>query len=81
MARASSASCTFLTGGDVAPDREKGKGLFGRLAPLFRDAGYSFLNLEHTLSRSGRLVAGKGDSSGGISVPSLGIVSESGSQI
>ncbi|MEE9275908.1 MAG: CapA family protein [bacterium] len=60
MVRASSASCTFLTGGDVAPDREKGKGLFGRLAPLFRDAGYSFLNLEHTLSRSGRLVAGKG---------------------
>lgn len=49
----------MLTGGDVAPDRESGKNLFGKLSPLFREADYAFLNLEHNLARSGRLMKGK----------------------
>ncbi len=53
------ASCTFITGGDVAPDRKSGRGMFGRAASLFRKADYAFLNLEHTLARSGRLMKGK----------------------
>ncbi len=53
------ASCAFITGGDVAPDRKSGRGMFGRAASLFRKADYAFINLEHTLARSGRLMKGK----------------------
>ena len=48
------ASCAFLAGGDVALNRPRGKGAFGRLAPLFRRAGLAFANLECPLSRRGR---------------------------
>lgn len=54
-----SKSCTFLTAGDVAPDRKKGGGLFAKAAPLFQEADFSFVNLEHTLARSGKLLKGK----------------------
>ena len=59
MARGPFKSCTFLTGGDVAPDRKTGRNLFGKTAPLFRRADYAFLNIEHTLARSGSLMKGK----------------------
>jgi len=59
MARGHSEICTFLTGGDVAPDRKCGKNLFGKTAVLFQRADYSFLNLEHTLAQSGHLMKGK----------------------
>jgi poly-gamma-glutamate synthesis protein (capsule biosynthesis protein) len=52
-------AASFLTGGDVAPIREEGIGLFGDLADLFRNADVSFLNLEHALSNKGELVRGK----------------------
>jgi poly-gamma-glutamate synthesis protein (capsule biosynthesis protein) len=52
-------SCTFLTGGDIAPDRKSGRNLLGKTAALFKKADYAFLNLEHTLARSGRLMKGK----------------------
>ncbi len=59
VSRGASSSCTFLTGGDVAPDRKSGRNLFGKTASLFREADYAFLNLEHNLARSGRLMKGK----------------------
>ena len=40
-------SVNFLTGGDVAPIRKEGIGLFGDLAACFRGADVSFVNLEH----------------------------------
>ncbi|MED5579793.1 MAG: CapA family protein [Nitrospinota bacterium] len=52
-------SCTFLTGGDVAPDRKSSKNLLGKTATLFKKADYSFVNLEHNLSKSGTLMKGK----------------------
>ncbi len=51
--------CTFLTGGDIAPDRKSGRGLLGKTALLFKKADYAFLNLEHNLSTSGQLMKGK----------------------
>ncbi len=59
MSRESSASCTMLTGGDVAPNRKDARGMVGRLGPLFQEADLAFLNLEHSLSRGGRLMPGK----------------------
>ena len=55
----STKSCAFLTGGDVAPDRNSGKGLLGKTAELFKNADYSFINLEHNLSTGGTLMKGK----------------------
>ena len=52
-------SCTFLTGGDIAPDRKSGKNLLGKTAELFSNADYSFVNLEHNLATSGTLMKGK----------------------
>ena len=52
-------SCTFLTGGDVAPDRKSSRNLLGKTAELFKKADYSFVNLEHNLSTSGTLMKGK----------------------
>jgi poly-gamma-glutamate capsule biosynthesis protein CapA/YwtB (metallophosphatase superfamily) len=49
----------FMTGGDVAPIREEGLGLFGDLATQFQSADVSFVNLEHALSTKGVLVRGK----------------------
>jgi poly-gamma-glutamate synthesis protein (capsule biosynthesis protein) len=57
--KSTSPSCSFLTGGDVAPDRQSGRNLFGKLASLFRNADLAFLNLEHNLARSGELMKGK----------------------
>lgn len=59
MANKTSKTCTFLTGGDVAPDRNSGRNLFGKTAPLFKKADYAFLNLEHNLSTSGQMMKGK----------------------
>lgn len=53
------ATASFMTGGDVAPMREKGTGMFGDVAARFRGAGVSFVNLEHALSNKGVLVRGK----------------------
>ena len=50
---------SFLTGGDIAPDRDSAKGMFGRLGNLFRDADFSFANLENALSTRGELMKGK----------------------
>ncbi len=52
-------SCSFLTGGDVAPNRKNGAGLLGRVAPLFAAADVAFVNLEHPLSHAGRRLPGK----------------------
>jgi poly-gamma-glutamate capsule biosynthesis protein CapA/YwtB (metallophosphatase superfamily) len=49
----------FLTGGDVAPIRTEGIGMFGDIAAQFRRADVSFVNLEHALSTKGELVRGK----------------------
>jgi len=57
--RSSGPSCSFLTGGDVAPNRRNGKGLLGRVAPLFAAADIAFVNLEHPLSHAGRRLPGK----------------------
>ncbi len=59
MGRGAEASCTLLVGGDVAPIRKEGRGMFGAVAPLFQEADLAFANLEHSLSRKGRLMAGK----------------------
>ena len=59
MAINTSKICTFLTGGDVAPDRKGGRNLLGKTAPLFKKADYAFLNLEHNLATSGQLMKGK----------------------
>ena len=52
-------SVNFLTGGDVAPTRTDGIGMFGDLAAKFRSADISFVNLENALSTKGELVRGK----------------------
>jgi poly-gamma-glutamate capsule biosynthesis protein CapA/YwtB (metallophosphatase superfamily) len=53
------ANLHFLTGGDVAPVRKNGSGMFGEIASRFRQADVSFLNLEHALSEKGELLRGK----------------------
>jgi poly-gamma-glutamate capsule biosynthesis protein CapA/YwtB (metallophosphatase superfamily) len=50
---------SFLTGGDVAPIRKIGRGIFGSVAPLFQRADVSFFNLELPLSDRGESVRGK----------------------
>ncbi|MDE0332527.1 MAG: CapA family protein [Nitrospinae bacterium] len=52
-------TASFLTGGDIAPDRNSAKGMFGRPGKLFRDADFSFANLENALSTRGELMKGK----------------------
>ncbi len=52
--RRAPASCTLLAGGDIAISRARARGALGRLAPLFREAGVAFANLELPLSRRGR---------------------------
>lgn len=52
-------TASLLTGGDVAPIRDEGMGLFGDLEGPFRGADISFVNLEHSLSTKGELVRGK----------------------
>lgn len=52
-------TASFLTGGDIAPDRASAKGMFGHLGKLFRDADFSFANLENALSTRGELMKGK----------------------
>jgi poly-gamma-glutamate capsule biosynthesis protein CapA/YwtB (metallophosphatase superfamily) len=49
----------FMTGGDVAPGRKNGSGMFGEIAARFRQADVSFLNLENALSEKGELLRGK----------------------
>jgi len=53
------AHLNFLTGGDVAPIRETGMGMFGDVAALFQEADVSFFNLELVLSTEGELARGK----------------------
>ena len=52
-------TASFLTGGDIAPDRASAKGMFGQLGKLLRDADFSFANLENALSTRGELMKGK----------------------
>jgi poly-gamma-glutamate synthesis protein (capsule biosynthesis protein) len=52
-------ACGFVTGGDVAPNRARGRGLLGKVAPLFAAADVAFVNLEHPLSGRGRRLPGK----------------------
>lgn len=52
-------ACSFLTGGDIAPNRADGRGLLGKVAPLFAAADVAFANLEHPLSERGRRLPGK----------------------
>lgn len=52
-------TASFLTGGDIAPDRASPKGMFGNLGKLFRGADFSFANLENALSTRGELMKGK----------------------
>ena len=52
-------TATFLTGGDIAPTKSPGKGMFGELSPLFEAADFSFVNLEHPLSDKGVPTRGK----------------------
>jgi poly-gamma-glutamate capsule biosynthesis protein CapA/YwtB (metallophosphatase superfamily) len=52
-------SCSFLTGGDIAPVHVSGRGMLGDSAALFRAADISFLNVEHPLSSRGTPVRGK----------------------
>lgn len=54
------ANVSFLTGGDVAPIRKVGLGMFGEIAPLFQRADVSFFNLELPLSERGERARGKG---------------------
>lgn len=54
-----SATLNFMTGGDVAPIRQSGIGMFGELASKFRSADVSFVNLEHSLSTRGALSRGR----------------------
>ena len=53
------ANASFLTGGDVAPIRKTGLGMFGDIAPLFQRADVSFFNLELPLSDRGEPARGK----------------------
>jgi poly-gamma-glutamate synthesis protein (capsule biosynthesis protein) len=50
---------SFLTGGDVAPIRKTGRGMFGDVARRFQRADVSFFNLELPLSDRGESVRGK----------------------
>jgi len=52
-------NASFLTGGDVAPIRKTGQGMFGDIAPLFQRADFSFFNLELPLSDRGESARGK----------------------
>lgn len=52
-------NASFLTGGDVAPIRKTGLGMFGEIAPLFQRADVSFFNLELPLSERGEPPRGK----------------------
>jgi len=49
----------MVTGGDVAPNRARGKGLFGQLTALLRDADLTWFNLENSLARVGQRIKGK----------------------
>ena len=49
----------FLMGGDVAPIRAAGAGMFGDVAAMFRRAGVAFFNLELPLSARGEAIRGK----------------------
>ena len=53
------ANVNFLTGGDVAPIRKSGAGMFGEVAGLFQRADVSFFNLELPLSGRGEPARGK----------------------
>jgi len=53
------ATAKFLTGGDVAPIRENGSGMFGDVAKQFNAADISFVNLEHALSIRGEMSRGR----------------------
>ncbi|MBI2223841.1 MAG: CapA family protein, partial [Betaproteobacteria bacterium] len=53
------ANVNFLTGGDVAPIRKTGLGMFGEVAGLFQRADVSFFNLELPLSDRGEPARGK----------------------
>jgi poly-gamma-glutamate capsule biosynthesis protein CapA/YwtB (metallophosphatase superfamily) len=55
----STPTCSFLTGGDIAPEQIAPTGMFGALAELFRGTDFSFLNVEHPLSQKGTPVRGK----------------------
>ena len=70
-------NASFLTGGDVAPIRKTGRGMFGGIAPLFQQADFSFFNLELPLSDRGDSVPGKAICHRGMPVNIDGIV-ESG---
>lgn len=52
-------TATFLTGGDIAPTKIVGRGMFGELIGLFKAADFSFLNVEHPLSDKGKPTRGK----------------------
>lgn len=52
-------NASFLTGGDVAPIRKTGRGMFGDITPLFQRADVSFFNLELPLSDRGESARGK----------------------
>jgi len=68
------AKASFLTGGDVAPIRKTGLGMFGDIAPLFQRADVSFFNLELPLSDRGELARGKAICHRGMPVNVDGIV-------
>jgi len=53
------ANVNFLTGGDVAPIRKSGAGMFGDVAGLFQRADVSFFNLELPVSERGEPARGK----------------------
>lgn len=67
-------NASFLTGGDVAPIRKIGQGMFGDIAPLFQRADFSFFNLELPLSDRGEAVRGKAICHRGMPVNIDGIV-------
>jgi hypothetical protein len=53
------ANLRFLAGGNVAPMRESGLGMFGEIASRFLHADISLLNLEGAQSEKGEAVPGK----------------------
>ncbi|MEE9255890.1 MAG: CapA family protein, partial [bacterium] len=53
MASRRTPQTTLLAGGDVAINRPRARGAFGKLTPLFQKAGLAFVNLELPLSRKG----------------------------
>lgn len=55
----SSPSCSLFTAGDIAPERTSGRGMFGEITAMIREADVSFINLGHPLSRRGRPNKGK----------------------